>query len=777
MTTRKVSVAGGNASDSEAEQIETLGDAPTSPRTEATLGQPAQEPLKAGDDGKKKKKNRKWSLVRSTHGEETQGKKRRSLIRSVFTTKTMLEHKQASAQERARATLFELCIYIVFVIITCILAFGMTTPTHYYYTKGLENLFVHNKFTDAADVSNTYTSIASASQVWDWMDGSLIPGLFPTHYYNGEPLPVNPGKLLEDSELLGAPRIRQLKVTNHSCNVPEAFDDIIFDCYAAYAQSNEDRAQQIPATGYGIPLLNATNDAWSYRTADELDHSNYEGQLDTYGGGGFAIDLPRNFSSAKAIVKNLKDMRWVTEGSRVIFVDYAVYNANVNLFNIGKFIIELPATGGVVTTYRLLTLKFIRYVTAFDYFILACEFLFVCFILKFTIDEVLEIRELGWSYLTRPWDLLDLLILAISYTAFIFNVIRYFFIKDKLQSTIDEPNTYANFDEFAYWQWTYNTMVAVCVFFIWIKIFKYLNFNRTMTLMSNTLSRCAGDILGYTVMFFIVFFAYAQFGYLVFGPTTFGFHTFPDSLYSLFRIILGDFDFYGLIRANRVVGPIFFVTYVFVVFFILVNVFLAIINDSYIDAKADIDENPDAAHTEIADYLYEVFANIWATITFKKYRKGGKKDAKKDDEEDGNEGAGDASSKKKSKDFPTDGTGGDGLGGEDDDEFGADGQALTRAMTKIKAANALSDPSRRKGSAMRRMSKDILTINNDLKEQLSEEMNERMSLMEERIGSIAKNVDALLVAMENIQIRMSKSNARVTLDPVSSDDEDSTAEA
>ena len=44
-----------------------------------------------------------------------------------------------------------------------------------------------------------------------------------------------------------------------------------------------------------------------------------------------------------------------------------------------------------------------------------------------------------------------------------------------------------------------------------------------MTLLSRTLTACALDLLGYFVMFFIVFLAYAQFGYLVFGPTTFGY--------------------------------------------------------------------------------------------------------------------------------------------------------------------------------------------------------------------------------------------------------------
>jgi hypothetical protein len=36
----------------------------------------------------------------------------------------------------------------------------------------------------------------------------------------------------------------------------------------------------------------------------------------------------------------------------------------------------------------------------------------------------------------------------------------------------------------------------------------------------------------------------------------------------------------ALVEVNRVVGPIFFISYVCVVFFILINVFLAIINDS-----------------------------------------------------------------------------------------------------------------------------------------------------------------------------------------------------
>lgn len=39
--------------------------------------------------------------------------------------------------------------------------------------------------------------------------------------------------------------------------------------------------------------------------------------------------------------------------------------------------------------------------------------------------------------------------------------------------------------------------------------------------------------------------------------------------FTQFRIILGDFDYDAIDRANRVLGPIYFVTYVFFVFFVL----------------------------------------------------------------------------------------------------------------------------------------------------------------------------------------------------------------
>jgi len=53
---------------------------------------------------------------------------------------------------------------------------------------------------------------------------------------------------------------------------------------------------------------------------------------------------------------------------------------------------ELPATGGVVPSWQLRTVKLLRYVTPMDYFVLACEIIFMLFIVYYTIEEAIEVR-------------------------------------------------------------------------------------------------------------------------------------------------------------------------------------------------------------------------------------------------------------------------------------------------------------------------------------------------------------------------------------------------
>ena len=78
---------------------------------------------------------------------------------------------------------------------------------------------------------------------------------------------------------------------------------------------------------------------------------------------------------------------------------------------------------------------------------------------------------------------------------------------------------------------------------------------------------------------------------------------------------MGDFDFEALESANRVLGPIFFLTYVFFVFFVLLNMFIAIINDTYGEIKAEIASQK--SDIELAAFLKKGYNRVLDKLNIK----------------------------------------------------------------------------------------------------------------------------------------------------------------
>ena len=56
-----------------------------------------------------------------------------------------------------------------------------------------------------------------------------------------------------------------------------------------------------------------------------------------------------------------------------------------------RLVIEFPATGGAIPSWTFRTVKLIRYVSAMDYFVLACEAIFGLFIVYYMIEETIEV--------------------------------------------------------------------------------------------------------------------------------------------------------------------------------------------------------------------------------------------------------------------------------------------------------------------------------------------------------------------------------------------------
>ncbi|XP_069123530.1 polycystin-2-like isoform X2 [Argopecten irradians] len=527
-------------------------------------------------------------------------------IRSLWATR-QTEETKGNRELHVKTTLRELIIYIVFLVILCVVTFGMTSTKMYYYTKVMSDLFLSTTHSGGG----TFQTLTNVDDFWKFSRETLLKGLYWEKWYNGEDItnPDDLGYIYYENKLLGIPRLRQLKVSSNSCIVHEDFRNTIRNCFDSYSENLEDKTSNTANhPGYT---------AWTYMTEDQLDGSGHWGQLTTYSGAGYVQELTgNNYTSAKALMDYLFNERWIDRGTRAVFIDFTVYNANINLFCVIRFLVEFPATGGAIPSWTFRTVKLIRYVTVQDYFIMACECIFVLFIVYYIVEESLEIKKHKLSYFKNVWNILDILVILIAILCVAFDVYRTVEVDNKLSVLLENPDKYADFEFLSYWQTRFDNAIAIAVFLAWIKIFKYISFNKTMTQLSSTLGRCAKDLAGFAVMFFIIFLAFTQLGYLLFGTQVKDFSNFQNSFFTLFRIILGDFDFHQLEAANRILGPIFFMLFVFFVFFVLINMFLAIINDTYSEVKGDMANQKN--EFEMGDYFKRGYMKMVEKINFKR---------------------------------------------------------------------------------------------------------------------------------------------------------------
>ncbi|XP_061130484.1 polycystin-2 [Syngnathus typhle] len=497
-------------------------------------------------------------------------------IRILWGTELM-EDSNSSRERYLWNVLREMLTYVAFLITVCVLTYGMVSTNMYYYTKFMSQLYLDKHLSPGEDT--TFRSLSTMEDFWKYTEGPFLNNMYWEAWYNAS-RPENPTHIFYENLLLGVPRLRQVKVRNESCSVHEDLRDQVRDCYNVYTRANEDTAPFGPGNGT----------AWTHVAEARANGSSHWGRVSKYGGGGYYQDLSRTRQESAVQLRFLKDHQWLDRGTRAVFLDFAVYNGNINIFCIIRLLLEFPATGGAVTSWQFQTVRLIRYVSSWDYFVGLCEVMFCLFILYYVVEEALEIRIHRLHYFRNPWNCLDVFIVTLSVVAIIMNIIRTTMVSHQLKSLLENYNTHPTFEPLANLQLQFNNLVAVIVFFSWVKLFKFINFNKTMSQLTGTLSRCAKDLVGFAIMFFIIFLAYAQLAYLLFGTQVDDFSSLQSSIFTQFRIILGDFEFSEIEEANPVLGPVYFTTFVFFIFFILMNMFLAIINDTYSEVKADMSQ-------------------------------------------------------------------------------------------------------------------------------------------------------------------------------------------
>ena len=349
---------------------------------------------------------------------------------------------------------------------------------------------------------------------------------------------------------------------------------------------------------------NATTSPWAYQTMNELGGIPFLGIMGTYGGGGYSFDL--SFSNlTKAFLTSLKENSWIDSRTRAIFVEIAIYSAQVNLFGVATFLTEWIPTNGVIYFNNVKVARLYSFGNDFEIVTLVCEIFLACFVVVFMYVEIKKMYKLRKAYFRDPWNWLEMaqIALILTCTGALFQ--RTSFAQSSIEQMNSNPEKFISFIRTITWDEVFGYSLAFLVFFANLKLLKLIRFNHRIYQFTKTLSTAAPPLMSFMIVFSIFYVAYSILFYAMFGAILPEYRSFLFTIETLFNTVMGAFDFEVIRENNRILGPIIFFSFMMIMVMILLNVFLTILMDSY--AEVQEDEQLTSEDSEVVEMIIKRF--------------------------------------------------------------------------------------------------------------------------------------------------------------------------
>ncbi|XP_023932840.1 uncharacterized protein LOC106163484 [Lingula anatina] len=110
---------------------------------------------------------------------------------------------------KMHAVIREIVLYMVYLFLLMMCAYGNQDPVYYHLKNSCENTFVRSNYPE--DLKFSMEKVVDRKSFWVWTDKILLPALYERQWYNGQ---IDPGKFVADRQnfLVGTARLRQVRI-------------------------------------------------------------------------------------------------------------------------------------------------------------------------------------------------------------------------------------------------------------------------------------------------------------------------------------------------------------------------------------------------------------------------------------------------------------------------------------------------------------------------------------------------------------------------------------
>ncbi|XP_041370581.1 polycystic kidney disease protein 1-like 2 isoform X2 [Gigantopelta aegis] len=488
-------------------------------------------------------------------------------------------HKRIVLNQMTWEVLLQIIMYLTFVAVALLALLGHSDVNKsYHVTKSIHDVFIGASYGDH-DVP--FHQVADWKSMWEYMNVTFLSNMTP-----------GPNHSISNSVayLVGRAMLRQIRVYKQDTCInifetkqrQKAFQS----CTEPFSYSSEE-TRTYNENWKSETTVNGSS-MWSYQPARQLDTLLTMGKLAIYPGGGYVVQLPRNVSLARECLDDIQQKAWIDEYTRAVFVEFTLFNPNVQTFSMVILMFEISNTGFVITDHQIYTADFYYYQSDFEKFVAACQIVFVLYLLLFTYLEIKKCCKLTcYQYFRNSWSFVEITILVLGYSFVGLSIYR-FLVCAHLMDAFRDSNyeKFVSFNTAAFLDSLITHVMATLNLFIIIKLGILLHLNWRISMLIQTIQLARRKLVVYSFYLFVFTFAYALFGVLVFGTILRGYRNLYTTVTSMLLFMIGKSDYYGLKEANSVLGPVFFFLFAVTFQFVLEYFFLILLMEALHDIKS-----------------------------------------------------------------------------------------------------------------------------------------------------------------------------------------------
>ncbi|XP_051024689.1 polycystic kidney disease protein 1-like 2 isoform X2 [Acomys russatus] len=484
-------------------------------------------------------------------------------------------------EQKAFSLIREILAYLGFLWMLLLVAYGQRDPSAYHLNRHLEHSFTQG-----------FSAVLGFREFFEWANTTLVKNLYGHH----------PGFVTDgNSKLVGSAHIRQVRVRESSCSVARQLQASFGGCHAPYSLDVEDLGDY--GESWNASTYNNSNGfpwAWQYQSQSQRQGYPMWGKLTVYGGGGYVVPLGTDRQSASRTLQYLFDNSWLDTLTRAVFVEFTVYNANVNLFCIVTLTLENSALGTFFSHAALQSLRLYPFTDGWHPFVVAAELIYFLFLFYYMVVQGKLMKKQKWGYFCSKWNLLELAIILASWSALVVFVKRAILAERDLQHYRKHRGEGVSFSETAAADAALGYVIAFLVLLSTVKLWHLLRLNPKMNMITSALRRAWGDISGFITVILIMLLAYSIASNLIFGWKLRSYKTLFDAAETMISLQLGIFNYKEVLDYSPILGSFLIGSCIVFMTFVVLNLFISVILVAFSEEQKHDQVSEDG---EIADLL------------------------------------------------------------------------------------------------------------------------------------------------------------------------------